>query len=265
MNSALLHEGRLYRLADVEQGRNDEDEIAVAAGAIIELFGRRAEEFSFGADIVVAYPDLAPGSPFLMDPGADVDARVAGLARVGRAVRAIVVLTTFGPQIGPALTARGFRAESLGLIAAPDGAVALRRETRRGATTLYIEAVDEAASDARPNFALGLFDAQDDLAAGVCGVISPRGGETAAWIVANAVRVGEPAGLGTALAALLDDFLRRRGVARIDLGTQTARRFYERVGYRVTRVLLEGLRTRKGPDGRPIPSDLAMMTKRLAS
>ena len=65
---------------------------------------------------------------------------------------------------------------------------------------------------------------------------------------------------GTRLAEAVFDILRRQDVTVLHLGTQTAGRFYEKLGFRVTHRLVKGLRTRVSGSGELLSDDLVMMS-----
>ncbi len=94
---------------------------------------------------------------------------------------------------------------------------------------------------------------------GACGAVHG----THAHLSILTLIAGQPAGTGAALARGVLAIPRGHGVVAVDLGTQTAGRFYEKLGFRVTHRLVRGLRTRITPDGRQIDDDLAMLRATL--
>lgn len=234
-------------------------EIAAAAAGIYALFARREAEFGHGADILAHSPAiLDPASdPFLADPVGQIAALVE---RAGgeAAVAQVVVLTTWGERLHRPLTAAGFRGEVIDMPAGPDGTMAFTRDRGTGSRRIYVEAVNEADPKLSPAFALTLHDAGGALVGGACGPIHG----TAAWLAMLAVAPGLPAGTGTGLAQAMIATLAAQGVTRLDLGTQTAGRFYAKLGFRVTHRLVPGLRWRATATGRQA-EDLVMMTRAI--
>lgn len=268
LETALRHAGRSYTGWFLARPQEPARIVGRLVDDVFRLLAERVAACGYGPDVIAELPSLDPAALFLADPARWLDERHADLAARRRPLRETVILTTFGPRLAAALRPKGFAVETVGLPAAPPGALILRRResTERpgdAGALLYVEAVDEADPAIAPNFALALMEG-DALAGGVCGAIARSGGEAAAWISGFAVRADAPAGLGGRLHALLEDALRARGVARIDLGTQTAAPFYARMGYVQTRLVAKGLRARPGPDGRAVACDLAMLRKRLA-
>lgn len=267
LETALRHAGRDYTAYFLARPDESGEEVGRAVAAAFDLLSSRVGAFVDGPDVIAERPSLDPAALFLADPARWLEERHADFRAQGRPLRETVILTTFGPRLASALAPLGFAAETIGLPAAPPGALALRRteggRQENGAGALfYIEAVDDAHPAIAPTFALVVMEG-DALAGGVCGAVAPSGGENAAWIAAFATRADAPAGLGTRMHGLLEHALRAHDVARIDLGTQTAAPFYARLGYVTTRLVAKGLRARPGPDGRVVSSDLAMMQKRL--
>lgn len=101
------------------------------------------------------------------------------------------------------------------------------------------------------------------MVGGACGAIHARDGRRYAYLAMMAVAADAPAGTGTRLGGLLRDALARQGVSAIDLGTQTAAPFYERLGFHTTLRLVPSLRFRQGPNGGRIWHDLVMMRRTL--
>lgn len=261
--TTLRFAGGLYTATFLEKAIMEANAFDRVIGETFALLTERVAEFGFDQNVVAVYPALDAGSDFLRDPRAYIDAHIAALARFGRRARETVILTTFGPTLAAALRPCGFGAQSARLPAAPDGTLILRRAEAGDGPTLYIEAVDDADPRIAPNFALTVRDGER-LVAAAAGTIGVSAGERAAWIGAFVTRADAPPGLGSALYALLEKHLAQRGVARVDLGTQTAPRFYERLGFETLRVVVEGLRVRRGPDGRRVSAGLVMLSKRIA-
>ena len=158
------------------------------------------------------------------------------------------------------MTAAGYRADQIDMPAGPDHTYAFTLDRDAGAArTLYLEAVDEADEKIRPGFVIKLTDADGRLCGGACGSIHDRDGRRFAYLAMMTLVPGMPAGTGTMLAGALFAALRQQGVATVHLGTQTAGRFYEKIGFDVTHRLVRHLRTRVAADGRQIDDDLVML------
>jgi len=244
----------------------DRSELAGGAASLFDLFLKREPEFGFNPQVVVDYPDLAagPDSAFLIDTRAYVEDRIAGLEAEGAAIARVVILTTYGPVVGPALEAAGWAAEHIDMPAGPDGTWTYRKDLRTEGRTLYIEAVNEADEKLRPDFLLELTDDQGRLRGGAWGSIHERDGVRYAYIATMTLDVGLKPGVGTRLAEALNQTLIEAGVVAAHLGTQTAGPFYERLGFRITHRVLPELRVRTGEDGARVTTDLVMMERRLA-
>lgn len=243
----------------------DRAELAAGAAALFDLFLRREPEFEFNPDVVVEYPDLEAGSdaPFLAKVVTDIGDHVAALEADGAPIARVVILTTYGPVVGPALEAAGWDAERIDMPAGPDGTWIYRMDLRAEGRTLYIEAVNEADEKLRPDFLLELIDGEGRLRGGAWGSIHARDGARYAYIATMTLDVGLQPGVGTLLGEALETTLRQAGVVAAHLGTQTAGPFYERLGFCITHRVLPQLRVRAGGDGERVATDLVMMERRL--
>lgn len=249
----------VHTLADTPRGQLDEE-----AHAIYRMFAEREREFGFGAGVVVEYPAIEDpqASGFLADPAGHIAARVAELEKDGPVSR-IVVLTTFGQQLLAPLSGAGYASARIDMPAGPDHTYtfSLDRDVRgEPARVLYLEAVDEADEKIRPTFVLTLVDSDGALCGGACGSVHTRDGRSYAYLSTLTLVPGLPPMTGTRLAGAMLDALRAQGVATLHLGTQTAGRFYEKLGFRVTHRLVRGLRTRRLGNGDIASDDLVMLS-----
>lgn len=121
--------------------------------------------------------------------------------------------------------------------------------------------MDEADEKIRPTFVFSLTDAEGRLCGGAFGAVHERRGRRYAWLSVLAVAEGLPPMTGTRLAEAMLDALRAMGVVTVHLGTQTAGRFYQKLGFRVTHRLACGLRRRATPAGRTVEEDLVMLAR----
>lgn len=243
-------------LADTPRDRLDAE-----AMAIYQIFAGREAEFGFGPDVVIEYPPIADpaDSPFLADPAGHIAGRLDSLDPAGRIGR-VIVLTTFGQRLLDPMTQAGYRAEQIDMPAGPDHTYAFTLDRDPAAArVLYLEAVDEADEKIRPGFVVKLTDIDGRLCGGACGSIHDRDGRRFAYLAMMTLVPGMPARTGTMLAGAVIAALRRQGVATVHLGTQTAGRFYEKIGFGVTHRLVRRLRTRVSADGRQIDDDLVML------
>lgn len=247
-----------FGLQIIDAGRGDSG-LEEAIGEIFTLFAGREREFGVNPAVTIDYPDLE-ASDFLVDPVGYIARRQADLA--GPVAR-IVILTTYRERIGASLSAAGFQLTPIDMGAGPDGTAFLTRELGPEGSTLYIEAVNEADPKIHPGFALRLTDDQGRLCGGACGSVHQQDGRLGAYLAIMAVEPNLPAGLGTALAQTMIGHLRDVGVHRLNLGTQTADRFYEKLGFRRQHLVLPALRYRDMPDGSLVWHDLVMMEMSL--
>ena len=246
---SLAETGLSLQITDATRG---DAGIEAAAGDVFGLFLQREREFGVNPDVVIHYPDVL-ASDFLTDPVGHLARHVA--AQDGPVAR-VVMLTTYAPEVGEALVGAGYTLTPLDLGAGPDGSAMLARDFAPEGVTIYVEAVDEGDPKIAPTFALRLMDGQGRLCAGACGSVHAVPGGLGSWVAAMAVRPDMPAGTGTALARAMIDHLRQAGVGQIDLGSQTADRFYEKLGFQRRQVIVPRLRHRQ--DGRHW-HDLVMM------
>jgi len=243
----------------------DRADLAVGAAELFELFLKREHEFGVNPDVTIDYPDLTAGadSPFLADAAAYVEGRLAALEAEGESVTRVVILTTFGPVVGPALEAGGWDAARIDFPAGPDGTWTYSKDLWTEGRVLYIEAVNEADEKLRPDFLLELTDDHGRLRGGAWGAIHDRDGSRYAYIATMTLDVGLKPGVGTRLGEALHQTLTKAGVVATHLGTQTAGPFYERLGFRITHRILPALRVRTSEDGAQVTTDLVMMERRL--
>ena len=233
------------------------------AAALFALFLKREAEFGVHPSVVIDYPDLADRSKsgFLADAAAYVARRAASMAQ-GAAGIGIVVLTTYADVVGPSFETEGYQTVRIDMPAGPDHTAAFvlpARDLASPARTLYIEAVNEQDEKIRPSFVLKLTDERGRLCGGACGAIHERHGRRYAYLATMTLAPGLPEGSGTAMVQQLVQFLRGQGVATVHLGTQTAGRFYEKMGFKVEHRLVHNLRVRQ-QDGHEIVGDLVMLS-----
>lgn len=234
-----------------------------AVAQIFALFAERVQEFGVNPDVTIDYPDLE-GSDFLTDPAGYVARRQAEVqAQRGAPLARITILTTYRDRIGPALVEAGFRLTPVDMGAGPDGTAFLTRDLQAHGPILYIEAVNEADPKIAPSFALRLIDGDGRLVAGACGSVDRRDGVARAYLAIMVVAAGQAAGTGTALAHALIAHLAAAGVVQLNLGSQTADRFYEKLGFDLQHRVLPALRYRQTAAGQRIWHDLVMMQLQL--
>ncbi|RQW28881.1 GNAT family N-acetyltransferase [Rhodobacteraceae bacterium CH30] len=234
-----------------------------AQQALFALLVEREQAFGFNPDVITEYPD--PLERLLDDPVAYLDARRRA-AESQRAVpfARVAVLTTYADVIGPALRAAGYTEEVIDMPAGPDNTSCYAREARPdGVGTFYLEAVNELDEKIHPTFVVTLKDGQGSLLSGMSGSVWAVGGEHYAYVSTVVARQDAPPGSGSRVAAAVWDYLRSEGVSRVNLGTQTADRFYERQGFRTIHRIVPALRYRTAADGRTIWHDLVIMRKDL--
>jgi len=239
-----------------------QDQLDASAMAIFELFIERETEFATSEDVAIDYPDIAGSTQFLSDPLAYISARLeqAEGAQFGH----VVILTTFANMVGEALERAGYAATRIDMPAGPDFTSAYHFKTGDGPRTLYIEAVNETDPKIRASFAMELRDGGSKLVGGACGSIHRRDGKAYAYLATMTLGAGLPSGTGTMLDEQLVAFLRELGVSTVDLGTQTAGPFYQRLGYRIAHTVLPKLRYRITADGNRAYTDLVMLRRDLA-
>ncbi|MCA8887188.1 MAG: hypothetical protein KDA46_00025 [Parvularculaceae bacterium] len=257
-----------FSLSVMTKADTSREQLDAEAGAIYQIFAGREREFGFGRDVVVEYPQIteAQTSRFLIDPAGHIAARVSELEKT-RPISSIVVLTTYGQQLLGPLSAAGFEPVQIDMPAGPDHTYAFtlaRDAGAPGACALYLEAVDEADEKIRPTFVLRLVDGDGRLCGGACGSVHERGGERFAYLATLTLAAGTPPTTGTQLAEAMFEILRGQGVSVLHFGTQTAGRFYEKLGGKITHRLVKGLRTRVSPQGVSLSDDLVMMRIDLA-
>ena len=257
-----------FSLSVMTQADTPREQLDSEAAAVYQIFAEREREFGFGPNVVVEYPEIGEpsASGFLTDPAGYIATRVAELEKT-RPISQIVVLTTYGEQLLGPLSATGYKPVRIDMPAGPDHTYAfvLDRDARATAgRSLYLEAVDEADDKIRPTFVLKLVDGDGRLRGGACGSVHERQGKRFAYLATLTLVSGLPPTTGTRLAEAMLATLRRQDVATLHLGTQTASRFYAKLGFRITHRLVEGLRTRVSMSGRHLTDDLVMMSLDLS-
>lgn len=241
----------------------DQAALDASAAAIFELFLARETEFAVSDGVVIDYPAIAVGSPFLDDPLGYVAAAVGKIEGGGGTVGQVVVLTTFANIVGEALGKAGYEATPIDMPAGPDFTSSYLLDLGAAGQTLYVEAVDEADKKIRPSFSLELRDRGGKLAGGACGSIHERDGRSYAYLATMTLGPGLPPGTGTKLSQALDSMLQAAGVSTVHLGTQTAGPFYQQLGYRVVHTVLPELRYRVTESGGRAYTDLVMLSRDL--
>lgn len=208
--------------------------------AVAKLFVAREAEFAFNPDIRRTSPEPVA---FAADPARFLPTEAA------------VVLTTWADDLRPLLAPAGFTEEPVPWPAGPDGSAIFRREGEGPIS--YLEIVNEADPKITPAHLILWRDAMGLLGGTITAIT-----DNAAWLAVMVVRRDAAPGSGTTLWKTLTQDLSRRGIERIDLGTQTAEAFYMRRGMTTTTRAVRALRSRPGPNG-PIWNDFVMMTGRL--
>lgn len=257
-----------FSLSVMTQADTPREELDSEALAIYQIFAEREREFGFNPDVVVEYPPIGEPqtSSFLIDPSGYIATRVAELEKK-RPISQIVVLTTYGQQLLGPLVADGYRSVKIDMPAGPDHTYAFmvdRDIHAPNACSLYLEAVNEADDKIRPTFVLKLVDSDGRLCGGACGSVHDRDGKRFAYLATLTLVPGLPPTTGTRLAGVMLETLRQQDVTALHLGTQTASRFYEKLGFRVTHRLVKGLRTRVSVSGQHLTDDLVMMSISIA-
>ncbi|MFT7723917.1 MAG: GNAT family N-acetyltransferase [Roseateles sp.] len=259
-----------FFLSVMTQADTPREQLNSEAANIYHIFAEREREFGFGPNVAVEYPPIIEQQTddFLTDPVGYIATRV-GEFRKSRPISQIVVLTTYGQQLLGPLSSAGYTPVKIDMPAGPDHTYAftLARDAQAaGACSLYLEAVDEADEKIRPTFVLKLVDGNGRLCGGACGSVHERDGKRFAYLAMLSLVQGLPPTTGTRLAEAMFEALRGQGVSAIHLGTQTAGRFYEKLGFRVTHRLVKGLRTRlSGSGGEHLSDDLVMMSIDLSN
>lgn len=258
--------GHLYTLQALTLADTAPHTLRDGSAALFKLFVEREAEFKVHPSVVIHYPDVSDtsNSGFLADAAAYVARQAASMVKGGPALQT-VVLTTYGDRVWESLEAAGYAALRIDMPAGPEhtAAFVLAPSAPCGdVQTLYIEAVNEDDEKIRPSFMLQLTDANGRLCGGACGAIHEREGKRYAYLATMAMASGMPTGSGTALGHQLVQFLRSQGVATVHLGTQTAGRFYTKLGFKVDHVLVRKLRVRH-QGGLEIPGDLVMLSMDL--
>ncbi len=242
-------------------------ELDRAASSVFDLFVEREAEFGVHPSVILHSPDLTDDSAhgFLADAAHYVAALAETAAAEGDPVGRIVVLTTYAHHVAPAFEAAGYRALPIDMPAGPDHTCAFvlgPAEPPARHRTLYVEAVNEADEKIRPTFVLRMTDDAGRLCAGACGSVHERDGRKYVYLATLTTAPWAAKGTGTKLAGELLRFLRGEGAQVVHLGTQTAARFYQKIGFEVEHRLVRGMRTRV-LDGSEIRDDLVMLSMRL--
>ena len=249
---------KVFTLADTAS-----EKIRKQSAAIMDLFLKREAEFDVHESAVIDYPDISDTSEFgfLTDAATYAARRAASLAEDVPAIR-IVVLTTYGDVVRSSFEAAGYDFIAIDMPAGPEHTAAFILEPSApdwDGRTLYIEAVNEDDDKIKPSFVLRLSDPMGQLCGGACGVIHEIQGKRYAYLGTMALASGKPQGTGTAIVEQLVQFLRSQKVEVVHLGTQTAARFYEKIGFTVDHRLVKNLRVRR-KDGQESLGDLVMLS-----
>lgn len=257
--------GSAHVIETIDRSTGRQAQLDEAANALFGLFLEREKDFAFGPGMVVDHPDvtLRGAGSFSDDPAGYIDRRLKDLAVGEGGFGTVTVLTTYGDRVGAALCRAGYDMTGIDMPAGPDHTAAFHRtgfSPRSDAGLLHVEAVNEADSKIRPAFALLLRDGEGVLRGGACGSLAQRDGRTYCYLATLTVAEGMPAGTGQRLGGHLIDHLRGCGVHRIDVGTQTAAPFYEKIGFEMVHRIVPGLRRRPAAAGGWIDHDLAMLS-----
>lgn len=272
MTPLISISGETYTLALFRQGPDAQSTLDAEKAAIFQMFIERDKaEFSFNPLIINEYPDIEQPklSPFLLDPVAYIERRIAAHLSNGKInICKIVILTTYGDKLRPILEKEGYHYEPINMPAGPDNTVAFYKTIEPTTNnseqyTLYLEVVNENDEKIRPTFVLKLTNAAGELCGGVCGSISESKNLRYSYIATLVAKKGMPVNTGSTLAGKMLEYLKSENVVVANLGTQTAAKFYEKHGFSITHILLKDIRRRISPDGHTVSNDLVIMEKRL--
>ena len=255
--------GQLLQLQTFTLADTAAETVHAEAAAILELFLQREAEFGFHPSVVVDYPDLCDtsASGFLTDAAAYVARRAQSVGGSSEPLQT-VVLTTYADRVQPSLEAAGYAAIPIDMPAGPEHTAAFVLNPCADGRTLYVEAVNEGDEKIKPSFVLKLTNESGQLCGGASGCIHERQGKRYAYLATMALASEMPEGSGTAMVEQLVQFLRRQGVQKVHLGTQTAGKFYEKAGFKVDHRLVRNLRVRQ-KDGQAVMGDLVMLSRDL--
>ncbi len=220
----------------------DRPGFADACGQVAQLLGEREAEFHFNPE---THRPAISAVDFLADPAGTILPAITGDGLVA-------ILTTWSDVLAPMLIAQGFQFRPITWPAGPLNSGIFNRGGDGRA--IYIELVNEDAPEIAPSHVLRAFG----INGFVGGTITTVRGD-AAWLAVMCVKAQLPKGAGSQIWEALVTDLVQRGVGRLDLGTQTAERFYTRCGTTIADRVISRLRWRDGTDG-PVWNDLVMMT-----
>lgn len=245
------------------------DRLEMEVHAIEQIFIDRDAEFGHSDHIIDEYPWIRDSktSCFLLDPAGYIARRTAEVeieqqVRVGR----IIVFTTNGQCLLEPLSNAGYASDQIDM---PAWSARLHTFTlnlglsRDPDVTLFFDAVDYAIGKQRPTFVIKLLDSGGKLCGGASGSVHERGKQRFAYIATFTLKAGLPRTTGTRLAEAMISFFRHQGVNSVDLITQTAGVFYEKLGFQITHCVVEGIRTRVESDGQFRSEDLMILNIRL--
>ncbi|MCC7007141.1 MAG: GNAT family N-acetyltransferase [Ottowia sp.] len=256
---------RSYHLNLFDYKTHSKQELQQEQATIFGLLVEREKEFSFNPDIITEYPDITDF--FLSAPASYIQSRIANIEMSqNRAVDEVIILTTYGDKLTVPLAADGYDVEKIDMPAGPDYTFKFSKtnfdkvpDWKR--CTLYLEAVNEQDEKIQPTFVLKLTDEKGILNGGMCGSVREIHGERFAYISTVVVDSYVPKSAGSLLAITVLDYLKQEGVKCANLGTQTAGRFYEKIGFSITHRIVKKLRSRITDDGSIIFNDLVIMAK----
>lgn len=252
--------GQSYHLELCHRENSTQEKLNQLHAGLFTLLQEREREFGFSPQIITHYPD--PEKDFFTNPPGYIAKLVKNTDKnTGR----IIILTTYGDILGPALVGAGYEKKAVHMPAGPDNTAIFSTDCNQlpdNIHTLYIEAVNECDEKIRPGFILSLTDRAGAVCGGMSGSIWPCGNASYAWIATVAVSRDMPPGTGTLLAEQVLSYLKRQGVKKIHLGTQTAEGFYHKLGFNIDHHVVTGLRYRSGKGGETIAHNLVIMSKK---
>lgn len=241
-----------------------------AQAALFTMLSQREKEFGFNPHIIIEYPNSI--ADFLNEPIAYLETCISAIQTThNKFIKEIIILTTYGDRLINTLGLHDYVAEKINMPAGPEHTFKFSKVLREIhppsdhlACTLYVEAVNEQDEKIRPTFILNVYDTQGALCGGMSGSIAHIESKKYAYIATVVTHAHAPKLTGSHITQAALMYFKKMGVKQVDLGTQTADRFYEKQGFHISHTILSKLRNRVGKEGHLIHHDLVIMRKELS-
>lgn len=233
-----------------------QDKIITEQLALFNLLQIRDSDFTLNENIILEYP--APLEDFLNNPIKYIHKKDLS------EIKEIVILTTYGDKLIKNLVNDEFKANLIDMPAGPDNTYHFSKQINQsGKFTYYLEVVNEADEKIRPTFIITAKNNNNEIIGGISGNIFEKDNQKFAYIATTVTAPNSPKGLGSQMMQETLNYLEKSNVAKVNVGTQTADKFYIKHCFNIINHLIKNIRYRNDKNNNKVWHDLVILEKQL--